>query len=518
MKSVLLTFLTISFIFLSNPLSSQNALHFDGTNDRVDCGNPAALQITGTAITIEAWVKPSSFGPNNWSNNIVNKEEYGTSNGYTLRCGIGGRINFNIGSGGSTWNEITTSNVVLTANNWTHVAATYDGNYMKIYINGVVTDSIVKTISITNAVSTNLYLGDYSNSNRYYHGAIDEVRIWNVARTKAQIIANMNTEMCGGQAGLKGYYRLNEGIANSSNTGVTTAVSSAINGVNGTLSNFNLSGTTSNWVTGQGLTQTINYGGDTIYGTICQGDYYQFGSQTLTSAGTYLENFLTVAGCDSIITLILDVNQPNSINLFDTICQGEVYTLGSQQINQAGTYTEIFKNIYSCDSVVKLFLEMRTVSLSVSVISSGTALQCLATPAYYQWLDCDNNNAIIPGATNSIYVPTSVGNYSVIVTQNNCSDTTVCIPITKVVGIKDNSNILSVQVSPNPSTGTFRLSGLNDISPSTLYLYNSMGQEVFTQKIRQKDYELNLQNFVSGIYYLQVNNGNNQVRLKIVKQ
>ena len=51
--------------------------------------------------------------------------------------------------------------------------------------------------------------------------AIDEVRVWNYARTQAQLQAAMNTEFCGPQAGLMVYYKFNQGVAGGSNTGQT---------------------------------------------------------------------------------------------------------------------------------------------------------------------------------------------------------------------------------------------------------------------------------------------------------
>lgn len=81
MRIFLLLFVVSIFC---NQIMSQNALSFDGSNDRVDCGNSSIVQISGTHITIEAWVKPTAFGPNNWSNNVVDKESWSPQQGYML--------------------------------------------------------------------------------------------------------------------------------------------------------------------------------------------------------------------------------------------------------------------------------------------------------------------------------------------------------------------------------------------------------------------------------------------------
>lgn len=516
-KILLQTVFFVAILIGNISVIGQNGLSFDGTNDRVDCGNYTNIQISGSQITLEAWVKPTSFGVNNWSNNIIDKEVWSPQQGYMLRCGDGGKVNFNIGSG-LGWNEITTTNVVLTVNTWSHVAATYDGSYMRILINGVVVDSIAKIITINPAVSSNLIIGDNSQNGRFFHGLIDEVRIWNIARTAAQIQASMNTELCGGVSGLKLYYRLNQGIASGNNIGITSVINSAASSTNGTMTGFALSGTTSNWVLGKTLTPTLNFGGDSLYATICQGGSYQFGSQNLTTQGVYLENFMTANGCDSIITLFLTVNPSDVVILKDTICQGEVYNLGTQSITQAGTYTETFQNIFQCDSVVHLTLAVKKVTLSLTVLSGGTVIQSYATPASYQWIDCNDNNAIIPGATAQSYAPSTNGSYAVIVTQENCSDTTVCIPITQIVGINSVEAMAQVSIQPNPSTGNFTVDGFMEKAKLNIVIYNNVGTKILEQKRAGGSFKIDLSEFTNGVYFLQILGDGKIYRHKLIKQ
>ena len=64
----------LAVILFNTALYAQvNSLHFDGTNDYVDCGNGASVQLTGMALTLEAWVYPTSFKTNIWEGNIINK-------------------------------------------------------------------------------------------------------------------------------------------------------------------------------------------------------------------------------------------------------------------------------------------------------------------------------------------------------------------------------------------------------------------------------------------------------------
>jgi hypothetical protein len=77
---------------------------------------------------------------------------------------------------------------------------------------------------------------------------MDEVRIWNTARTQTEIQNNMNGEIDPSASGLALYYTFNQGIAGGTNTGLTTVVDQAGTN-NGTLTNFSLSGSTSNFLT-----------------------------------------------------------------------------------------------------------------------------------------------------------------------------------------------------------------------------------------------------------------------------
>src|SRR5690606_12794439 len=220
---------------------AQNSLNFDGVDDRVSCGNGASTQISGNQITLEAWIYPTGWQPNVFQGNIINKENNNPDYGYMLRCGNGGKLNFNIGNG--SWHEKTTTNNVLTLNTWQHVAATYDGAKMRLYVNGVAVDSMTANFSFSSQ-GQNLNIRNCSDptSNRTFIGSIDEARVWNVARTRTEILNSMNGELCDVAPGLVACYRLNEGVASGNNGGKTTASDFSNNQNNGTLSSFALSG------------------------------------------------------------------------------------------------------------------------------------------------------------------------------------------------------------------------------------------------------------------------------------
>ncbi len=208
MKLRLITIAFLSVGYLNAQIG--NYLNFDEINDYVDCESNSSLRITGTTITLEAMVNFHSFHAKVWQGNIINKE--GTpEKGYMLRAGNNGAVNFNFGSNPG-WNELDTDSGVLTLGVWHHIAATYDGATMKIYVDGVLVKSrsIVKNIAST---FVHLYIGatqSYPNS-RNADAEIDEVRIWNITRTAEQIDANKSSELANDdQSGLVAYYKFNE--------------------------------------------------------------------------------------------------------------------------------------------------------------------------------------------------------------------------------------------------------------------------------------------------------------------
>lgn len=192
------------------------ALLFDGKDDFINCGNDSSLQIIGNKITLEAWIYANQWANEVWQGCIINKEQNGSGNdnGYMLRCGKNGTLNFNLGSG--SWNEINSPAGSMNLNKWYHVAGTYDGTKMCIYINGEEVSNSPKKISIKNAKGIDLIIGDsQNNAGRVFNGIIDEVRIWNVARTKEQIQKTMNDTLTkiyynSGDSGLVSYWRFNE--------------------------------------------------------------------------------------------------------------------------------------------------------------------------------------------------------------------------------------------------------------------------------------------------------------------
>ena len=163
------------------------ALLFNGTNAVVTISNSVPLELT-TGMTIEAWVNPSVVN-SAWRDVIYKGKDNYYLEGTSMSAGVPG-----IGGTFGTSDQVLYGAVALPTNTWTHLAATYDGTTTRLYVNGAQVASQAQTGAI--ATSTNpLQIGGDSFYGQFFQGTIDEVRIYNVALTAAQIQTDMNTPL-----------------------------------------------------------------------------------------------------------------------------------------------------------------------------------------------------------------------------------------------------------------------------------------------------------------------------------
>jgi tetratricopeptide (TPR) repeat protein len=155
------------------------ALEFDGVDDYVNCSNDASLDTAGK-ITLSLWVKTNDSG-NSEDNEWVSKGDHT----YAIKHKSNNNIEFFIYDGDwyTAWYAVDSSfNGV-----WHHVAGTYDGSALKLYVDGMLQATTAHVGSIETGTN-NLYLGENSEATgRFYAGAMDDVRIYNYALSESDI-------------------------------------------------------------------------------------------------------------------------------------------------------------------------------------------------------------------------------------------------------------------------------------------------------------------------------------------
>lgn len=165
------------------------ALTFDGSNDIVNINDAATLDLT-TGMTLAAWVRPTTAS--GWRT-ILMKEQPGHI-AYALYGSTSSpsRPAIELDTTASSANVEVRGTAQLAINTWTHVAATFDGSSLKLYINGVQVGSLPAGGSIITSGNA-LRIGGNTVWGEYFRGQIDDVRIYNEALTQAQIQSDMNT-------------------------------------------------------------------------------------------------------------------------------------------------------------------------------------------------------------------------------------------------------------------------------------------------------------------------------------
>lgn len=222
----------------------QTALALDGTNDYVSIPNESKFDFTNN-MTVEAWIKVNSFSVADQA--IITKGDEAwklTRNGSTNALKFSFTYTFFFTS---TYTVSGTRNV--NDGKWHHVAATYNGSQMILYVDGTLDAYASASASIDNT-SSQVWIGANSQvPGQNFNGKIDEVRIWNTAQSNASIRSNMNKTLVGNELGLVGYWKLDDGYVAS----VTAKNSSFTTGIDGVVVNAGTAGafsfaTTSGWV------------------------------------------------------------------------------------------------------------------------------------------------------------------------------------------------------------------------------------------------------------------------------
>jgi hypothetical protein len=255
----------------------RNALNFDGVNDFVSLGNTMndVFAGAGKKFTIEAWIRPESHA-SAADNGRIFLAKYGNSactqdaRQFSMSFLNDGKLNFvAYGSTGTTDYRGVKGSTTIALNTWNHVVVTYDGSIttsnaldrIKLYVNGTLESSTLPLTSGTypfNIPTSNAHLGigsalsttgaACSQSTQRFDGDIDELRIWNTVRTCTEIISNKDCKLSGTETGLVAYYDFDLGLASGTNTSTNVLIDIAGADQNGALSNFTLTGNTSNWV------------------------------------------------------------------------------------------------------------------------------------------------------------------------------------------------------------------------------------------------------------------------------
>lgn len=224
------------------------------------------------------------------------------------------------------------------------------------------------------------------------------------------------------------------------------------------------------------------------------------GTNTYSSAGTYVDVIDNVAGCDSTITIDLTINNSTTSLTNITECTSYTWTDGNTYTT-SGSYNQILTNSVGCDSTATLDLIINNAPVMTVASVDGVTLEASGTTVSYQWINCATFASV--GAATQTYVALTNGDYAVIgVSADGCSDTSACFTVSSA-GLYDFENS-SIGVYPNPVADILNIITSSD--PISVAVYSTSGELIFTTT----GTKVGVDQLAAGTYFVTITTSNGE--------
>lgn len=231
--------------------------------------------------------------------------------------------------------------------------------------------------------------------------------------------------------------------------------------------------------------------------TECTSYTWAQNGMTYLASGAYTDTIPNTAGCDSIITLNLTINQVTTSTVTVATCSPSyIWAQNGTTYNASGSYNDTITNAAGCDSIVTLNLTITP--FVATATDNGNATITASAGTTYQWINCTTNMAI-SGATAQTFAPTANGTYAVVVSNGTCSDTSNCVNISNV-GIKENT-FSAISVYPNPTHDMVIVT--MDAASAIVEVMDIQGKLIQTTQIKSGD-QVDLSTYERGVYTLRI--------------
>jgi hypothetical protein len=236
---------------------------------------------------------------------------------------------------------------------------------------------------------------------------------------------------------------------------------------------------------------------------------YDYNGNTYTSSGIYESTFTTPAGCDSIVSLVLEIFNDtfSNVQLYAT----DVIEYNGITYSAEGDYVQTAINSNGCDSLI--YINVDILESSFTVQNNNGTLVSGQQGVSYQWVDCNNGNTPIAGATSQSFTPTQSGSYAVIVFGNDGSVTSDCFAII-IIGVEEHQSA-GLRLFPNPFTDLVQISKTQS-HPDVMLVLDMTGKIIERIALNASLQTISLAHLANGIYLLKLENKHEGIR--VVKQ
>ena len=241
---------------------------------------------------------------------------------------------------------------------------------------------------------------------------------------------------------------------------------------------------------------------------------YSWNGQSLSSSGSYTYVTTNSLGCDSIVFLNFFVLPNTSSTSTVAICSNQLpYVWNGQNLTTTGNYSFMSTGVNGCDSSSQLNLTVNSIPVP-TIQWTGTNFQTQSYFTSYQWY---YNGSLINGAVDSIYNPTSSGDYTVEVTDSNgCSNLSLAynfIPVSVHSNISEN-----ISIYPNPVHQTLQIKYCN-LPKYDLIILDMQGREIFKKFYDGKITNdiVDMSSYAKGIYMVFVISDKKKYTFRVMK-
>ncbi len=224
----------------------------------------------------------------------------------------------------------------------------------------------------------------------------------------------------------------------------------------------------------------------------------------------------SIHGCDSVVILNLTIKHSSTSTLIETACIQYISPSGQHRWTKSGLYTDIIRNRAGCDSIITIHLQIKDVDTEVT--QTDSTLTAHAIPATFQWLKCTNGHEVLSGQTKSHFVPIFNGRYAVRITQNGCTDTSACFTISDKESI-DNPFGIRMSIYPNPTTGVVHVQFSDVLQGVNATIWTTAGKLIWLEEFgTTAGFDLEIP-WPKAVYYLKISiSSGKSVIAKLVKE